>query len=111
MIEDASQVAWTASGNSANGLPGMSSPSGTVTADPTHVVFTRDVTGTTKFYVNGEDKGLGDFGGNLSNWDAGFRLVLPRKPPKTGLGTALFISSRFTTAYSRRTKSELAAPG
>ncbi|MDI9433499.1 MAG: DUF4038 domain-containing protein [Planctomycetota bacterium] len=42
----------------------------------THVVYTRDEAGRATLYVNGAVVKTGTVGGDLSNWDDGFRLAL-----------------------------------
>ncbi len=42
----------------------------------THVAYTRDETGKAMLYVNGAVVETGTIGGDLSNWDNGFRLAL-----------------------------------
>jgi hypothetical protein len=42
----------------------------------THVAYTRDETGRAVLYVNGQAIGTATVGGDLSNWEAGFRLAL-----------------------------------
>jgi hypothetical protein len=60
----------------ANGLPSLASPQGSVELRPTHVAFTRDATGRTKLYIDGELKATGHADGDLSNWDESFTLTL-----------------------------------
>ena len=59
-----------------NGLPSLSSPSGSLTARLTHVVFTRDASGVARIYINGVEKVHGSVGGSFSNWDEAFHLAL-----------------------------------
>ncbi len=50
-----------------------------ITTDLQHVVFTRDATGASHIYVDAVDMAIdtgNTFGGDLSNWDAGYRLML-----------------------------------
>jgi hypothetical protein len=56
-------------------MPALSLPRGTLKRQLTHVVFTRDATGKAKLYVNGEELGARTVGGDLSNWNDGYRLV------------------------------------
>ncbi len=60
---------------SENGLPSLATPN-TVTRDLTHIVLTRDRSGSTRLYVNGEVSGNGQTAGDLSNWDETFPLIL-----------------------------------
>ncbi len=41
-----------------------------------HVVYTRAADGKAAIYINGEAAASGTVPGDLSNWDAGFRLAL-----------------------------------
>ncbi len=66
----------------ANGLPGMSSPGGSVETRLTHVAYTRGTTGTGILYINGEEQIARPVDGNLSNWDDGFRLMLANESTK-----------------------------
>lgn len=61
---------------SGNGEPSLSSASGTASAAPVHVVYTRDATGKAKTYINGRESEARDIGGNFSNWDGKFHLAL-----------------------------------
>lgn len=57
-----------------------SSPSltaGSVISAPSHTVYTRDNSGTARFYVNGGEVGhRNDITGDFSSWDPSFRLAL-----------------------------------
>jgi hypothetical protein len=64
----------TATDNS--GLPSLSSPNGSLTADLTHVVYTRDASGVARIYIDDLQQASTTVGGDFSNWDAGFRLAL-----------------------------------
>ena len=59
-----------------NGLPSLSSPSGSLTAQLTHVVYTRDASGVARIYIDGVEEVHGTVSGNFSNWDEAFRLAL-----------------------------------
>lgn len=59
-----------------NGMPSITSPSGTATTMLTHIVNTRDASGTSSIYVNGVLQTSGTFGGDLSNWNAAYKLGL-----------------------------------
>ena len=60
----------------ANGMPSLSTPTGTLIPALTHVVYTRDVFGTITFYVNGGEVSSRVDGGDLSNWDNEYALAL-----------------------------------
>ena len=59
-----------------NGMPSITTPSGTATTTLTHVVYTRDASGSAKTYVNAVSQASGTVGGNLSNWNATYKLGL-----------------------------------
>ncbi len=59
---------------STNGTPSLSSAAGELDTVLTHVVFTRDVTGTTRLYLNGVETAAGTAGGDLSNWGTSTKL-------------------------------------
>lgn len=63
-------------GTSNNGLPGLSSASGTAVTEPTHVIYTHDVEGRARIFVNGSESGSHEPGGDLSNWADSFELAL-----------------------------------
>ena len=54
----------------------VTTASGTVTTNLTHVVFTRDALGDAKIYLNGEIAADSGVVGNLSNWDSSYELSL-----------------------------------
>lgn len=60
----------------ANGLPSLSSPSGTAVTALTHLVYTKDAAGRGRLFVDGEEQASGDLGADLSKWDDGFRLAI-----------------------------------
>jgi hypothetical protein len=62
--------------SNANGLPSLAGPQGMVAAKRTHLVYTFDRRGTARFYVDGKQVAERQIGGDLSNWDDGFRLAL-----------------------------------
>ncbi|HEY8505057.1 MAG TPA: DUF1549 domain-containing protein, partial [Gemmataceae bacterium] len=59
-----------------NGQPSLASPEGAAAARRTHVVFTFDRAGVWRLYVDGKRVAEKKGGGDLSNWDDGFRLAL-----------------------------------
>jgi hypothetical protein len=75
-IGDKYEVRFRARGTDSNGLPGVSSPSGSVETRLTQVVYTRDKEGNAKIYLNGEEAGHIESPTDLSNWDRGFHLYL-----------------------------------
>lgn len=61
---------------SLNGQPDLSSPDGSLQVSLTHVVYTRDSGGTARIFVDGVQRAVAVVGGDLSNWDEGYRLLL-----------------------------------
>jgi len=59
-----------------NGIPSTSTPAGTVKAELTHVVFTRDQTGRAQIYLNGNSQVSAQVTGDLAGWSDDFRLSL-----------------------------------
>ncbi|MBN2306142.1 MAG: hypothetical protein JXQ72_16785 [Anaerolineae bacterium] len=59
-----------------NGKPALVSPAGSLDTTLSHVVYTRDASGTARLYVDGVLTVIGTVDGNLSNWDAEYRLAL-----------------------------------
>ncbi|MEW4488845.1 DUF1592 domain-containing protein [Thalassoglobus sp. JC818] len=61
---------------SSNGLPSVSSKSGTASTNLTHVVFTRNRSGKARLYVDGKLNVEKEIGGAFTNWDESYRLIL-----------------------------------
>lgn len=61
---------------STNGLPAVVTPPGTATNNLTHVVYTRDKNKRAILYINGQDRGILNVGGDFSNWDDRMPLLL-----------------------------------
>ncbi len=59
-----------------NGRPSLATPLGSLTADLTHVVYTRAASGMARTYVGGESVVGRIVPGTFSNWDEGYRLAL-----------------------------------
>ncbi len=59
-----------------NGIPSTASPARSAALRLTHIVFTRDAAGTAIVYVDGKAVANRKVGGDLSNWDNGYRLAL-----------------------------------
>ena len=59
-----------------NGRPSLSTPFGSLTADLTHIVYTREASGMARIYVNGEFVVGRIVPGTFANWDAEYRLAL-----------------------------------
>lgn len=75
-VSDAFDQRLRTTGTSLNGLPSITTPSGTATTALTHVVYTRDASGSANIYVNGFVQATGTVGGDLSNWNASYKLGL-----------------------------------
>ena len=60
----------------ANGTPSITTNPGTAKPALTHVVYTRRSDGAVAIFVDGAQVKSGTVGGNLTNWDAGYRLHL-----------------------------------
>jgi hypothetical protein len=59
-----------------NGLPSLSSPSGSALPQLAHVVFTADSSGQARLYVNGVVQDSRDIGGRFDAWSDQYRLFL-----------------------------------
>ena len=81
-----------------NGIPSLASPATSAAPRLTHIVYTRDRQGHTRMYVNGKQASEGQVGGDTSNWDDSFRLVMADEHTKDRqwLGTY-----RLVAIYSR----------
>ncbi|MEM6265222.1 MAG: PKD domain-containing protein, partial [Bacteroidota bacterium] len=62
--------------NPDNGMPDINTGSNTLQTSLQHVVFTRSSSGTTTTYINGMPQQTGSRGGNFSNWDNNFKLII-----------------------------------
>lgn len=65
-----------------NGEPPTLSLPGTLTTSLTHVVFTRASDGFTNIYINGSVQGTSKIDGDLSPWNASYRLGLANELTK-----------------------------
>ncbi len=61
---------------SANGIPSVSTQPESLTAELTHVVYTRNRRGAVKVFLNGELAEESEVAGNTSNWDPSYSLAL-----------------------------------
>ncbi|MEZ6146084.1 MAG: LamG domain-containing protein [Planctomycetaceae bacterium] len=62
---------------STNGIPSTATPESLVRAgELTHLVYSRDASGSVHIYVNGESVANAKVDGDLSNWDEGYPLLL-----------------------------------
>ncbi len=61
------------------GTPSLASPGGTASPQLTHVMYTREASGTSHFYVNGVEVATGSQTGNFSNW-GNYQLALANEP-------------------------------
>jgi hypothetical protein len=80
--------------SSANGEPSVSSPLGSLAAKISHVVFTRSASGQSQLYVDGTVRATALLGGELTNWDPSFRLVLANElaEPRPWLGDFFLVA-------------------
>ncbi len=62
--------------SSLNGLPSLDTPHGTPSTKLTHIVYTRNASGTARLYVDGQQQAAGTVGGTLSNWNTSYRFAL-----------------------------------
>lgn len=61
---------------SSNGIPSITTPSGTATTDLTHVVYTRDSYGNARTFIDGAEVASTTISGSVSNWDGSYRFAL-----------------------------------
>jgi len=73
---DGYDVRLRTTSTSANGIPSLGTGSGVATLSLTHVVYTRDVSGGVRLYVNGVEVSSGVVSGDLSNWVSSYSLGL-----------------------------------
>lgn len=66
----------------------LSTPEQSATTELTHVVFTRDSSGATRFFLDGKECAAGHVGGDCSNWSESYHLALcnENKADRTWLG-------------------------
>jgi hypothetical protein len=60
----------------ANGVPALSTTSGTLTPELTHIVYTREASGTASLYLNGQEQAAMALKGDFSAWNTDYRLAL-----------------------------------
>ena len=83
---------------SVNGQPETVSPAGSMTGDLQHVVYTRDVSGNARIYVDGVETVTEYIGGTLDNWDTSYRLGIGAEMD----GTRFWLGSiHLAAVYSR----------
>ncbi|MEX0713100.1 MAG: LamG-like jellyroll fold domain-containing protein [Pirellulales bacterium] len=112
---DKYEVRFRAEGTDLNGMPGLSSPSGSARTQRTHLAFTRDAAGNARLYLDGEEQGERALGGDLANWDDGFHLSLANESTKDrawrGLLHRVAIYSRALTPQEIRYRGDLRPDG
>jgi hypothetical protein len=60
-----------------NGVPSLTTPEDVVLSELSHIVYTRDMSGNTRIYVDGIEVVTGTVNGDMSNWEADdLRLAL-----------------------------------
>ncbi len=69
-------VRFRTSTTSANGIPSVSTAKKSVSTELTHVVYTRDRTGRTRIYINGEKSQEKTMRGRTLPWHGSFKLAL-----------------------------------
>jgi len=77
-----------------NGEPALSSTSGSLTTNLTHIVYTRNVNGIAKLYINGVENSSKTVRGNFSNWDNTYLFGLANEftTDKKWLGTYYLVA-------------------
>lgn len=73
---DKYQVRFRTTKTDANGLPGLTSPNGSVKTRLSHLVFTRAVDGTTSVFLDGRLASKGTSKGTLDDWDERYQLAI-----------------------------------
>ena len=74
--DDRYDVRLRTSATNNNGTPSIIVPASTVKTELTHVVYTRDSAGNAAIYINSIPQVVGNVGGTISNWNAGYDLML-----------------------------------
>jgi hypothetical protein len=74
--EDTYDVRLRTTTTDENGRPSLAAPDGSLSTGLTHVVYTRDASGTAKIYVDGVERASATVGGDFSNWDETYHLAL-----------------------------------
>ncbi|MCA9086242.1 MAG: DUF1553 domain-containing protein, partial [Planctomycetaceae bacterium] len=99
---DAFDIRFRTTQTSTNGLPSLTSPSAVSTTDLQHVVFTRTTTGATTVYIDGQPVGESNLGGDLSNWNSEYQLIVGNEAtgdrPWTGELSLIAVFARSLTA-------------
>ena len=75
----------TTNGGSNNGLPNMETGNNIVQTSLQHIVYTRDASGNVRIYVNGDSELSTTRGGNFSNWNDNYQLILVNELSKDRL--------------------------
>ena len=74
--QDCYDVRLRTTGTDENGNPSTAGPSKSLEPELTHVVYTRDSSGTALIFINGKQVASKQVGGDFSNWELGHRLSL-----------------------------------
>ena len=69
-------MALKTSATNLEGTPALSSPENSVGAQLVQLVYTREASGETRFFINGVPVSQAIVGGLITNWDNAFRLVI-----------------------------------
>jgi hypothetical protein len=92
----------TTTGN--NGAsPSLSTTGSKAVTSLTHVIYTRNASGTAKIYINGTETTSGTISGDLSTWDSGYRFGLANElsQDRNWLGD-LFLVAVYSRALSQQ---------
>lgn len=73
---DKYDVRFRATRTTTNGMPSTSTPAKSLAAKLTHVVYTRDRSGSTQIFLDAKRRGTGRSNGATTNWNNGYRLGL-----------------------------------
>jgi hypothetical protein len=99
------QVRLRTTKSDANGMPALSSSSGVVETNRTHLVYTCEATGAAKLYINGVERGMQEGtqegASDFANWNDGFQLALANETSKDRAWKGTF---HLVALYSRSLK-------
>ena len=73
---DRYDIRFRTTGTNDSGQPSLPSAPGAAGPTPAHVVYTRNAQGRAVVYINGAESAQLQVGGDLSNWDRSFQLML-----------------------------------
>lgn len=96
--QDVVDVRLRTTGTDTNGVPSLTSPTGSITTDKVHVVYTRTADGQTQLYLDGKPVASGKTDGDFSNWDSGLPLLLANE----ATGDRPWVGDFYTVAFYSR---------